>query len=137
VTAHHLPIKDDDKPCQQPSAPNSVINQVFERLMTLSPQLESAVVVKLVAGTAPCYAEYDLCSGTEGYVPGDARANPTGARANSIIVTSRHPSFYAPNSLGIQYARSFIHACTFVPFTTFLLTSHLPLTTRLAHAEVN
>ena len=89
----------------------------------------SAVVAKLIAGTALCYAEYDLRSGIEGCVSGDARANSADARANPIMVTSCRPSFYAPSSLGIRYTRSFIHACTFLPFITFLLTSHFPLTT--------
>ena len=133
MTAHHLPIE-DDKPCQQPRAPNSVIDQLSERLTTLSYQLESAVVVKLVAGTASCHADFDLRFGIEDYIFGDVCANSTGARASPMFVTGCRPSFYTPNSIRIRYAHSFIHPCTLVSFTMFLLTS---LTTRLARAEVN
>ena len=40
-----LPLEDDEEPArlQQPSSPNSIINQLFECLTTLSNQLESAV----------------------------------------------------------------------------------------------
>jgi hypothetical protein len=39
----HLPLEDDEEPHRQSSPPNSVIDQLFERLTTLSNQLESAV----------------------------------------------------------------------------------------------
>lgn len=42
MTAHHLPLEDDDddEPRRQPSPPNAVIDQLFERIMTLSSELE-------------------------------------------------------------------------------------------------
>ena len=39
----HLPLEDDEEPRQQSSLPNSVIYQLFERLTTVSNQLEFAI----------------------------------------------------------------------------------------------
>jgi len=44
MTTHHLTLEDDEEPLQQqPSSPNSMIDQLCERLTILSNQLESAV----------------------------------------------------------------------------------------------
>jgi len=40
MTAHHLPLEDDNKPRRQPSPPNTVIDQLFERIMTLLSELK-------------------------------------------------------------------------------------------------
>jgi hypothetical protein len=103
MTTHHLPLEDDEEPHQQqPSPTNTVIDQLFERLTTLSNQLKSAVEL-LQAQHA---AAQSAISALESKVPSLETLVRTSSP--SPIVVTHHPIVHRPNSPRLGYTRAFI-----------------------------